>query len=52
MKKLAAFLFRLLGLITFSFAATFNAGLSVHYSGGSSLSKDVEKWLKKTGAKK
>ena len=24
-------------------------GLSVHYSGGSSLSKDVEKWLKKCG---
>ena len=26
-------------------------GLSVHYSGGSSLSKDVEKWLKKCGIK-
>lgn len=51
MKKLASFLFTFLGLITFSFAATLTAGLSVHYSGGSSLSKDVEKWLKKTGAK-
>ena len=27
--------------------ATLTAGLSVHYSGGSSLSKDVEKWLKR-----
>lgn len=26
-------------------------GLSVHYSGGASLSKDVEAWLRKTGAK-
>ena len=26
-------------------------GLSVHYSGGSSLSKDVEKWLIKNGVK-
>ena len=26
-------------------------GLSVHYSGGSSLSKDVEKWLVKNGVK-
>ena len=26
-------------------------GLSVHYSGGSTLSKDVEKWLGNTGAK-
>ncbi len=26
--------------------------LSIHYSGGSTLSKDVEKWLKKTGVKK
>lgn len=26
-------------------------GLSVHYSGGASLPKDVEAWLKKTGAK-
>ena len=26
-------------------------GLSIHYSGGSSLSKDVEKWLKKVGVK-
>ena len=42
MKKLASFLFTFLGLITFSFAATLTAGLSVHYSGGSSLSKDVE----------
>ena len=24
-------------------------GLSIHYSGGSSLSKDVEKWLNKNG---
>ena len=31
--------------------AKLTEGLSVHYSGGSSLSKDVEKWLKKTGAK-
>ena len=31
--------------------AKLTAGLSVHYSGGSSLSKDVEKWLKKTGVK-
>lgn len=29
--------------------ATLTAGLSIHYSGGSSLSKDVEKWLKKCG---
>lgn len=27
-------------------------GLSVHYSGGSSLSKDVEKWLEKNGVRK
>ena len=27
--------------------AKLTAGLSIHYSGGSSLSKDVEKWLKK-----
>ena len=26
-------------------------GLSVHYSGGASLPKDVEAWLRKTGAK-
>ena len=26
-------------------------GLSVHYSGGSSLGRDVEKWLKKNGVK-
>ena len=26
-------------------------GLSVHYSGGGTLSKDVEKWLGNTGAK-
>ena len=32
--------------------ARITEGLSVHYSGGSSLSRDVEKWLKKTGAKK
>ena len=31
--------------------ATLTAGLSIHYSGGSSLSKDVEKWLKKGGVK-
>ena len=31
--------------------ATLTAGLSIHYSGGSSLSKDVEKWLKKCGVK-
>lgn len=24
-------------------------GLSIHYSGGSNLSKDVEKWLNKNG---
>ena len=29
--------------------ATLTAGLSIHYSGGTSLSKDVEKWLKKCG---
>lgn len=29
--------------------ATLTEGLSIHYSGGSSLSKDVEKWLKKCG---
>ncbi len=28
------------------------AGLSVHYSGGSSLGKDVAKWLEKNGVKK
>ena len=27
------------------------AGLSVHYSGGGSLAKDVTKWLSKTGVK-
>ena len=27
--------------------ATLTEGLSIHYSGGTSLSKDVEKWLKK-----
>ena len=31
--------------------AKMKEGLSIHYSGGSSLSKDVEKWLKKTGVK-
>lgn len=31
--------------------AKMEEGLSIHYSGGSSLSKDVEKWLKKTGVK-
>lgn len=31
--------------------ATLTTGLSIHYSGGSSLSKDVEKWLKKCGVK-
>ena len=30
--------------------AKLTSGLSIHYSGGSSLSKDVEKWLKKCGA--
>ena len=29
--------------------AKLTSGLSIHYSGGSSLSKDVEKWLKKCG---
>ena len=29
--------------------ATLTEGLSIHYSGGASLSKDVEKWLKKCG---
>lgn len=29
----------------------YDLGLSIHYSGGSSLSKDVEKWLKKCGVK-
>lgn len=32
--------------------AKLTEGLSIHYSGGSTLSKDVEKWLKKTGVKK
>ena len=31
--------------------ATLTEGLSVHYSGGSGLAKDVEKWLKKCGVK-
>lgn len=31
--------------------AKIGTGLSVHYSGGSSLSKDVAHWLKKTGVK-
>ncbi len=31
--------------------ARLTEGLSVHYSGGNSLKKDVEKWLKKTGAR-
>ena len=31
--------------------ATLTEGLSIHYSGGSSLSKEVEKWLKKCGVK-
>ena len=31
--------------------AKLTAGLSIHYSGGASLSKDVEKWLKKCGVK-
>ena len=31
--------------------ATLTTGLSIHYSGGPSLSKDVEKWLKKCGVK-
>lgn len=29
--------------------ATLTEGLSIHYSGGTSLPKDVEKWLKKCG---
>ena len=29
--------------------ATLTEGLSIHYSGGASLSKGVEKWLKKCG---
>lgn len=29
--------------------ATLTEGLSIHYSVGASLSKDVEKWLKKCG---
>lgn len=29
--------------------AKIGSGLSIHYSGGSSLSKDVEKWLNKNG---
>ena len=29
--------------------ATLTEGLSIYYSGGSSLSKDVKKWLKKCG---
>lgn len=29
--------------------ANLTAGLSIHYSGGTSLSKDVEKWQKKCG---
>ena len=32
--------------------AKLTEGLSIHYSGGSTVSKDVEKWLKKTGVKK
>ena len=32
--------------------AKLTEGLSIHYSGGPTLSKDVEKWLKKTGLKK
>ena len=32
--------------------AKISEGLSVHYSGGSSLSKDIENWLGKTGAKR
>ena len=31
--------------------ARLTEGLSVHYSGGNSLKKDVEKWLKKMGAR-
>ena len=31
--------------------AKIGEGLSVHYSGGSSLSKDVAKWLEKNGVK-
>lgn len=31
--------------------AKIGTGLSVHYSGGSNLSKDVAQWLKKTGVK-
>ena len=31
--------------------AQIDDGLSIHYSGGNSLSKDVEKWLKKVGVK-
>jgi len=31
--------------------AKLTAGLSIHYSEGASLSKDVEKWLKKCGVK-
>jgi formylglycine-generating enzyme required for sulfatase activity/flavodoxin len=32
--------------------ARIGEGLSVHYSGGSSLPKDVEKWLEKNGVKR
>ena len=32
--------------------AKIESGLSVHYSGGSSLSKDVTKWLEKNGVKR
>ncbi|MBR0030823.1 MAG: hypothetical protein IJP61_00830 [Treponema sp.] len=32
--------------------AKIESGLSVHYSGGSSLTKDVTKWLEKNGVKK
>ena len=31
--------------------AKIGSGLSIHYSGGSSLSKDVTKWLEKNGVK-
>ena len=32
--------------------ARIGEGLSVHYSGGNSLPKDVEKWLGKNGVKR
>lgn len=52
MKKLLSSILITLGLITMTHAASFNApGKDFLLIKGSTLSKDVEKWLGNTGAK-